>query len=168
MSLHRPVQTVEHPSAGYSLIEVIVVLVFSGVLAAIAGPMINSMFGTRPLDDSLNRVAGTLNLMRVKATSQTSAYRLRQGASSNVFVVEYANTCTATTWRPDGSFMVDDRTLGQGVTFSSVTPNPAITPWSVCFDNRGMADRSLDIRLAGNSGTQRRVQVFQGGSVQVY
>lgn len=156
--------------AGTSLIELLTTLIFVGILSAMAAPMLNANFGTRPLDDSINRIAGTLNLMRVKATSQTSAYRFRQ-SSTNVFVVEYSTACDAAsgTWLSDGSFTLDDRTLGDKVTFSSVTPNPTITPWSVCFDNRGQADRSLDIRLSSAaSGSTRRVQVFQGGSIQIY
>jgi prepilin-type N-terminal cleavage/methylation domain-containing protein len=162
-------RSVSDNSTGFTLTELIATMVIVGIMAVLAGPMLNSNMGTRPLDDSTNRVAGTLNLMRVKATSQTSAYRFRLGSSSNFFLVEYAPTCTSASseWKSDGSFLLEDRTLGKAVTFSSVTPNPTVSPWSVCFDNRGMADRSLDIRLA-DSSTTRRVQVFQGGSIQMY
>ncbi len=171
--LHKTLRKLERSlsddSSGFTLTELIVTMVFVGIMTVMAGPMLNSNMGTRPLDDSTNRVAGTLNLMRVKATSQTTAYRMRLGSSSNVFLVEYALTCTSvsTDWKSDGSFMSDDRTLGKAVTFSTVTPVPSVSPWSVCFDNRGLADRSLDIRLANGSST-RRIQVFQGGSIQIY
>lgn len=164
---------------GVTLIELLVTLVFVGVLAALAAPVLNGNFGTRPLDDTTNRLASTLNLLRVKATSQTTAYRFRQGASSNVFLVEYSSgtvatdpnsgRCNATIWSNDNSFTLEDRTLAKNVSFSSITPNPMITPSSVCFDNRGQADRSLDIRLASSSASgTRRIQVFEGGAIQIY
>jgi prepilin-type N-terminal cleavage/methylation domain-containing protein len=61
-------------SKGFTLTEVLVTLVVLGVLTAIAAPTIR--FGSNPLKDTSSRIAGNLKLLRAKAMSQTSAYRL--------------------------------------------------------------------------------------------
>ena len=98
--------------AGLSIIEILVVVGLTALLAAIAAPAVT--FGADPLKDSSKRIAASFKLARARAMATTSAVRIRP-LSDNEFIMERAANCTDTTWasvsdqvRKDGQFVNED------------------------------------------------------------
>lgn len=77
---------------GYTLPEVMAAVLIIGVLAVIAGPA-KSWF-ENPLADGTNQTVGILNLIRMRAISTTSAYRIKPdpSAPNSKFKIEIART----------------------------------------------------------------------------
>jgi prepilin-type N-terminal cleavage/methylation domain-containing protein len=165
---------------GFTLAETLVTIVILGVLTAIAAPTIR--FGTSPLKDTSANIAGNLKLLRAKAISQTSAYRMRPVTTVNgmSLAVEVAESCTSTTWNPDPGFTLGDTALDtsatppakrtnvemSGVLINGVAPSP-ITNWNICYGSRGLANQTLELRLKDNKNLQNKITVFRGGGIDV-
>ncbi|MEM8778290.1 MAG: prepilin-type N-terminal cleavage/methylation domain-containing protein [Cyanobacteria bacterium P01_G01_bin.49] len=81
-----------HSNNGYTLPEVMAAVVIIGVLAVIAGP-VKSWF-ENPLADATNQTVGILNIIRMRAISTTSAYRIQPDPldPTTKFRVEIAQT----------------------------------------------------------------------------
>ncbi|NJK41161.1 MAG: prepilin-type N-terminal cleavage/methylation domain-containing protein [Acaryochloridaceae cyanobacterium SU_2_1] len=169
-----------HPknsTAGVTLIEMLVVLSLTAMLAAFTAPAIT--FGRNPLRDTSSRLAASFKLARARAMAETSAVRIRP-LSSTEFVMERATRCSDTTWTN-----ISDRGQKNGVTVNEdlsfdspaqlisptqvngavVTP---VTNWNLCFNSRGMADKTVQITIRdSDANKQRTITVFQGGSVDL-
>lgn len=172
-------------SKGFTLTEILIVILLLGVMTALIAP--NISFGINPLKDSTNRVAGIFKLARVKAMSQTSAYRMSQ-ESVNQLKVERAKSCFDTSgWTKDNSFSTEDLSLNeasdiQGLAkneviqiFSATATNPDGTTanlgtnWSICFNSRGVADKNVKLTIKNiTKNTTQQIEVFSGGAIQVY
>ncbi|KJH72233.1 pilus assembly FimT family protein [Aliterella atlantica] len=173
---------------GFTLIELLVIISLIGIMAAFSAPYIN--FGVNPLKDTTNRVASTFKLMRVKAMSQTSAYRIKQ-ATSTTLKIERNKLCSDSTgWTVDGSFDSEDLTLTEAKDFKGAAKNTVIeiiaatenssniTPlieatgspgWSLCFNSRGLANKTLKLTIKDlKTAKTKDIEIFQGGGVQIY
>jgi prepilin-type N-terminal cleavage/methylation domain-containing protein len=165
---------------GFTLAETLVTIVVLGILTAIAAPSIQ--FGTNPLKDTSANIAGNLKLLRAKAVSQTSAYRMRSVATATGLrlAVEFAESCSSpsTAWKPDPGFASEDALdtsasplgQGKGVTIAQVLIDAAPTPiddWNLCYNSRGLTNQTLELTLQDNRNAQRKITVFRGGAVDV-
>lgn len=170
---------------GFTLIEILVVVMLMGVMAALVAP--NIRFGINPLKDTTNRVAGIFKLARVKAMSQTSAYRVRQD-SVNQLKVERAKSCFDTSgWTKDISFSTEDLSLNEAEDIQGLAKSEVIqiisatatnlagitatlgTTWSVCYDSRGVANSNVKLTIKNiTKNQQQQIEVFSGGAIQVY
>jgi prepilin-type N-terminal cleavage/methylation domain-containing protein len=165
---------------GFTLAETLVTIVVLGILTAIAAPTIQ--FGNNPLKDTSANIAGNFRLLRAKAVSQTSAYRMRsvKTATGLRLAVEFADSCSSpsTAWRPDPGFASEDaldtstspHSQRNGVTIAQVLIDAAPTPvddWSLCYNSRGLTNLTLDLTLKDNKNAQRKITVFRGGGVDV-
>ena len=158
-------------SWGFTLIEVMTAVMILGVLTAIAAPII--LFGTNSLKDTTARLASNIKLLRAKAVSQTSAYRLRAAASATgpALSIEHATLCSDTAWTADPSFAVEDTQLDRQVQITQVFVNGVAQPvdnWSVCYTSRGLATRNVTLTLTdAQRGGTTTITVFPGGEVDV-
>ena len=190
-SITRYLDTTQGTSSGFTLIEALVTVLMVGVLGAIAAPNILAV-GNNPLRDSTNHLAGQLRLVRSKAISQTSAYRIRwnmipNSTAPNVqtqLIIERAATCNSPTWTRDAAFTEEDVTTKKNIELSALRvngafPNSVLDPtpstpglnWMVCINSRGMADKNISwtFRLRQSSaGPTQRLEIFPGGAIQVY
>jgi prepilin-type N-terminal cleavage/methylation domain-containing protein len=165
---------------GFTLAETLITIVILGVLTAISAPTIR--FGNLPLKDTSANIAGNLKLLRAKAISQTSAYRMRPVATANgmSLAVEVAESCTSANWKPDPGFTLGDTALDtattppanrknveiSGVLINGVAPTP-ITNWNICYGSRGLANQTLELSLKDDKNLQNKITVFRGGGVDV-
>jgi prepilin-type N-terminal cleavage/methylation domain-containing protein len=166
--------------AGVTLVELLAAVAITGVLAAIAAPSIST--GNAPLKDSTNRVTANVKLIRAKAMSQTSAYRIRP-ISVDQLIIERAANCNAVagSWVRDAGFADEDLELSKFIGLARVTVNGTnVTPvdgewsgtWSICFNSRGMANGNVvmtlgDISNNSNNNEPNQLQIFPGGTVQL-
>jgi prepilin-type N-terminal cleavage/methylation domain-containing protein len=156
---------------GFTLAEVMVTVAVLGIMTAIAAPTIR--FGSNPLKDTSNRIAGNLKLLRAKAMSQTSAYRLQAvpGIAPGTVALEMkrATLCSDTVWTADPTFVTEDTLLDRQVQISQVTLNSQLKPidsWSICYNGRGLATQNLVLTLRDDRSGQT-ITVFPGGAVDV-
>jgi prepilin-type N-terminal cleavage/methylation domain-containing protein len=152
----------KYSSQGFTLIEMIVTVMFAGILMAMATPSLLSL--NKPLRDGSLQFKSQLSLIRSKAISSSKAYRIRpkfdsltlanypDGVARN-FVVEYADNCkmsensaTATRWQMASQFDLDlPPNIGIPVGDSTLPIADAnylgwTTNKSICFDNRGILE----------------------------
>lgn len=166
---------------GFTLLEIMIVLVLAGIMAAMSAPYIS--FGINPLPDTTNRIASNFKLVRARAIGQTSAYRISQ-TSLTQLKVERARTCFDTTWTVDPGFTEEDLNLNEARDVRGLAKNAVIqmvtvtnrgttitplTSWTLCYNSRGLADKNLIFTLRNiKTSQQRRIEAFAGGGIQVY
>ncbi|WP_299486841.1 GspH/FimT family protein [Acaryochloris sp. IP29b_bin.137] len=161
-------QQKSHPNAGMSLIEILVVIALTAMLAALAAPAVT--FGNNPLRDSSNRIASSFKWARARAISSTSAVRIRP-LSNTEFIMERAARCSDTTWtqisdlvEKNGQLVNEDLSLNSPVQ----VVNPSDNTWSICFDSKGLSETSLQLTFQDmDTNQQRTMEVFSGGAVDL-
>ncbi len=170
--LNRSTKLPSSSVTGSTLIESLVTILVLGILTAIAAP--NIRFGVNPLRDTSDRLAGNLKMLRAKAISQTSAYRMRAIPQGSGFVIthERARLCSDAPgdWRTDAAFASEDAAFDAPVTLATVTLNgtsASVNNWSVCYSSRGLASQNVVFTLQDDQSRQKRVTVFPGGGVDV-
>ena len=191
-------------SEGFTLVELLVVLIITGIVMGLAIPSLLAL--NKPLRDGTLQFKSHLSLIRSKAISTNQAYRIRprypttaqypapNAQNSNLhtphnFIVESAANCKVTTygdpavggnagWQPATDLSLDlpfevgvaDTPLpvmaftpltstftmvpANGAAPSSVAADPYLT-WSICYDNRGVADQSVSLTLKDFQGNNR-------------
>lgn len=167
---------------GFTLVELLVIIALIGIMAAFSAPYIN--FGVNPLRDTTNRVASNFKLMRIKAMSQTSAYRISQPTVTTI-EIKYAKSCLAPSsdWKVDNSFTSEDLTLteakdikglakGNVIEITAANENgksvTTLTDWSLCFNSRGLANKNLKLTITDKKNNKsKQIEIFPGGGVQV-
>lgn len=168
-----------NPNAGMSLIEILVVVALTALLAALAAPAVT--FGNHPLRDSSNRIAASVKWARARAMAETSAVRIRQrnNRSRTQFVMERATQCSDTTWtnitdrvQKDGGWVYEDLSLDSPVRLIRAdvdgTRLRPPTGWTLCFNSRGIADQTVELTFRDNDTRERRTMtIFRGGTVDL-
>lgn len=168
-----------NPNGGMSLIEILVVVALTALLAAFAAPAIT--FGTNPLKDSSNRIAASFKWARAQAMASTSAVRIRP-ISNTQFVMERARRCTeanAANWtiisdrvEKNGQMVYEDLSFDTPaqLTLPITEDGTAVTPttWDICFNSRGLADKTVVLTMQDtDTNQQRTMTVFLGGTVDL-
>lgn len=119
--------------AGFSMLELLVVLLMMGIIAAIAIPAAyNSLKGYR-LHSDATAIASYLNVVRMKAASQYAPYRLVVNVGGGTYTMEKLCGLTTTTvdsacTTPYQAFTTPQleggtQYISQGNTFSSCRPS---------------------------------------------
>ena len=141
----------EFPQRGFSLLEILVALMISSVMASMA------LSGLKELNNPLQNGSAQLNafLKQVRATaiSQTVAYRVQAQGSGKV-ITKFGNACSsAATTDASLTLALPDRTVLTSTSFD------------FCFTSRGMATQNVTLGIRDESGT-KSVEVLLGGGVR--
>src|SRR2546428_6387430 len=124
---------------GYSLIEILLVVALTGVIAAIAVPMMGNSLGFFRLSGDARSLSNSVALSKMRAASVFSRVRVYIDRSGRSFHLESWNS-TTNQWTVD----TGNTYLSQGVTFAfnPVTTAPPNTQATIqqaqtCRDNAG-------------------------------
>lgn len=128
---------------GYSLIEIMVVVAITGVVGAIAVPMMANTLGFFRLSGDARGVSNSLSVAKMRAASDFSRVRLYVDLSAKAHHVESLDkTTTPPHWTAEGG----STALSQGVSFSygvvaTAPPNTQATIGQApqCTDDSGAA-----------------------------
>jgi prepilin-type N-terminal cleavage/methylation domain-containing protein len=97
---------------GFSLVEVMMVLVMASVLSAMAIPFFNSIMRNLRADGDMRSLGGDVTLAKMRAAATFSKARLRADLTAGTFQVELWDK-TASTWSIEGG----TQSLSKGVSF---------------------------------------------------
>ncbi|HYH80360.1 MAG TPA: GspH/FimT family pseudopilin [Longimicrobium sp.] len=111
---------------GFSLAELLVVLVIMGIAVAMAVPRIQGAVKVSSVQGALNRVAGDLNYARVRAIRSGTRARLTISADGKSYAVVV----------DPGAAGGESRTVSLRVDYPDLVLSP--TAGAVTFDSRGM------------------------------
>jgi prepilin-type N-terminal cleavage/methylation domain-containing protein len=122
-------------SVGFSMIEIMVVILIMGIIIAIALPMANNALKGYKLHADATSIASYLNVVRMKAASQFKPYRLIVDTSAGTYTMERLcgdtpstadSNCTGTysAYQEFSTPVYEGGTqyISQGSTFSSCRP----------------------------------------------
>lgn len=128
-------------SAGFSALEVLVVVAITGVVAAIAVPMAGNSLGYYRLSGDARSVANTVAVAKMRAAATFSRSRLYVDLNGKAFRVETQKNATAP-WVVDSgaTYLNAQNWFGYGVV-GTPPPNTlaSIGQASPCLDNSGNA-----------------------------
>jgi len=141
--MSTPVRAARSGPAGFTLAELLIVLVIVSIALAMAVPKLNAFLQVNAVQGALNRVATDLNLARVRAltTSRQVRFTVSNDGGSYTIVVD-----------PTGNAPVIYKTVRLTQDF----PKIDLTPHNqtITFDSRGMA--------TGANGTTTLTATKQG------
>jgi prepilin-type N-terminal cleavage/methylation domain-containing protein len=137
---------------GYTILELIFTMSIAAVLSGIA------VGGYRELNDPLqngtNQIVSQMKHARVKAISNTTVYRVAPDGSNQIRFY-HGNTC-ADTDTEENELTIN---LPAGVILGD-------TGWEICFNQRGLANQSLEIEVLEDSRI-KTIEVLVGGSIRI-
>lgn len=139
-------------ASGFTLMEVIAVLVLMAIIMAIAAPSFISWLPSYRLSAAARQVAGDLQLARMKAISQNTAFQVSY--SSKTYVIQKCTPSCASPTNDSGNIV-----LPEGITAAaSATPQ---------FQPRGTAGVTATITLTNDLSATKLVCVKAVGRVDI-
>jgi Tfp pilus assembly protein FimT len=138
---------------GFTMFELIALLALFAVVSAIAVYGVESM--RNPLNNAALSMEQLLRTARSRAISTTQAVEVKP-LSPTLIGTSTSDSCSGTmTNSPDLKLRLP---TGAGLTD---------TTWTICFDQRGLADSNTSFQLADHHGIARTVRVALGGGVRI-
>jgi prepilin-type N-terminal cleavage/methylation domain-containing protein len=134
--------TAKRPPAGYSLIEIMLVVGLIGVISAIAVPMMSNAIGYYRLSGDARSVSNAVSLAKLRAASDFTQARLYIDLSGKAFHVESWQKTGAPAWVAEGG--TTNLSANDTFSFGAVaTPPPStqatIGQASQCVTSAGAA-----------------------------
>lgn len=137
---------------GFSLVEIMGVIVLVIILAALAAPSFDRAMDWYRVQSSANMIAGEMEAARVLAVSRGASYRLNFDSGNNTVTVIDIDD-------PDNPPRVPKR-LERGVSFSQPGKD-------IIFYPRGHASVAETVRVSNKKGDALQVAVLISGKVTV-
>lgn len=150
--MHTPAHHPLRGRGGFSLPEMLVVLVIMGIATAMIVPRLQGVAKVSSVQGALNRVAGDLSFARIRA--------IRNGARAQVVIASDGKSYTTTV----NTTTPETRTTSLAKDFPATVLSPA--GGTVTFDSRGMlVTGSTATITATNQGRSATVSVSGVGIV---
>jgi len=152
-------------SSGYTLVELLISVVVSGVLVTSAVAGINSGLERKQLIHAAHAIESDLRLVRQEAlTTNTNMVVSWDAGTAWCYGID-TSTCNCSTTSDCGVKEVSGATLAPRVSVTDATFSGAS---AVTFDRvRGMADSSGNIDLQGSSGLDLRVELLASSRTRI-
>lgn len=134
--------------AGFTLIELMIVIVLLAVIAAVAVPGFQTLLENNQITATTNRLVGSLNFARSEA--------LREGRQVTVQAI-------SGDWDNGVEVVVGGNTLRRSEFSNS---RMSINGNAVTFRGNGLTTSSEELRLCGDNGSSDRlIEITRGGQV---
>jgi prepilin-type N-terminal cleavage/methylation domain-containing protein len=147
--MHTTVYQPPRGRGGFSLAEILIVLVIIGIAAAMAVPRLRGVVRSSSIQGSLNRVAADLSYTRIRA--------IRTGARAQLSIASDGKSYTVVE-DPAGT-PVTRKTVNLKLDYPDLVLSPA--PGVVSFDSRGM------LRTASGTNVVRATRQGRTDSLRV-
>jgi prepilin-type N-terminal cleavage/methylation domain-containing protein len=174
----QQIMRTKNKQAGFSLIELVIVITIMLIVAAFALPNLTAMLRSYRAMNDARGIAAQLSLARMRAASESAPARLNFNLAANSYQLE---VCTSLCNQAGATYLPDPGTapqvLSQGVTFGAggVANAPAGLPAVaqsalIIFNSRGISVDAAGapigtaaIYITNNSGAVCAVTVSIGG-----
>jgi prepilin-type N-terminal cleavage/methylation domain-containing protein len=144
--------------AGFSLTEIMVVLVIFGIMTAVALPGFNRFMRSLDMNNQVQVIATKLRVMRQRAITENNTYRCWYDAGARSFGW----------WDDDNSDFIyifgeqwgPAQPLPDWVTVSNSVTNPMTQFWTT-FNPDGTASQSFTLVFSNSDGYSRTISVIR-------
>ncbi len=148
----------QNSKKGYTLLEVMMVVVIVGILAAVAVPNMSGWQARRELNSASRDIASMLQQARSEAVRRNMVVWVEFDSGSRTYLM-----------RTNTLILVPAKTLPQGISFSAIN-NFASN--RARFTNRGFAEAQGDVRIRvtarpDNDLWRRQISLTLGGSISI-
>lgn len=157
-----------HRSAGYTLPEMLVVILIGAMIAGISFPEMSRMVRRGRLEEAAGRLESALRLARQKALAHRTHYRVTLSPVLGRYEVDFEDTSGA--WVADNDSIY---TFPAGILFEGDTNGTPFTPVSsgveLIFEPRGTlspANAPLEILVYNDKGDTVEMEMVTTGRVR--
>lgn len=158
--------TRRNPAKGFSLIEVLVVIIVAGVIALVAWPSLARLAPKYRLEGAARTVAAEIQRARGRAIAEGKCAMVDLDSSAKTYrvgVATSANPCPT----DSGSYTLETPQAIEdtaSITIENALGGAIVDP---VFNARGMTEVTSSIRFANNLDDGRLVVVNAAGHVQI-
>ncbi len=156
-------------SQGFTMIEIIIILLIIGILSAIAAPSFLAMHNRAKLNDAVTKVRGALQEAQREAIRKSKSCFVTLDTTNNK-VTGIPTPTPSPTPTPTFCLVTGERTLADdGVSMATnVKPNPIISgnPIQIQFDIRGNTTFTVATAAASATDTSGKIILYMSdGSI---
>ncbi len=143
LGLFRLSQTDDSPQAGFSMVELLVVMVIVGIFAAVASTGLMEVVPKHRLNGAARALRGDLVDARSRATKTMKQYRISQRTSGG-YLMQQGNARTgSTTWDANAvqPAVIRDLSEWSGVSMDTAAVLPVFNPSGTCVQSSSLVLR---------------------------
>ncbi len=149
---------------GFSLIEMLVIIVIIGVIAGITWPRLSALAPRYRLEGAARALAAELQKTRGRAIAEGRCFEVTFNVGAKTYQVTKAPTSACASFANDGPAQKVEDSGSIGIEDAN---SPGNTPPSPMFGTRGGNSQASSIRLFNDLGDGRNVLVNAAGRVLV-